>query len=62
MHEPWHLKVLIYYMEVLLNIMFYAPMGRFQLELIYWFSFIFHRRSIQLLDGTTVENKDKTIN
>ena len=38
---------------ILLNIMFYAPMGRFQLELI-CFALIFHRRSIihniQLLD------------
>jgi hypothetical protein len=43
--------------------MFHAPMGRFRLELIYCFTFIFHRRPImQMLDGTTVENKGKTIN
>ena len=29
--------------------MFHAPMGRFQLELIYCFTFIFHRRPIQHL-------------
>ena len=34
---------------VLFNIMFHAPMGRFQLELIYCFTFMFHRRSIQQL-------------
>ena len=80
--------------------MFHAPMERFQLELIYCFTFIFHSfhltvvcfclglgqetevtstptrpvenvvlttkglqdRNIQLLDGTMVENKGKTIN
>ena len=30
--------------SILLNIMFHAPMGRFQLELIYCFTFIFHSR------------------
>ena len=35
--------------ETLLNIMFHAPMGKFQLELIYCFTFIFHRRPIQHL-------------
>ena len=94
---------------LLLNTMLHAPMGRFQLELIYCFTFIFHRRpicrpfvdittfstglvgvevtsatwlgkltvgvenavittkglqdrNILILDGTTVENKGKTIN
>ena len=31
---------------LLLNTMLHAPMGRFQLELIYCFTFIFHRRPI----------------
>ena len=48
-------------LSILLNIMIFAPMGRFQLELIY----IFHRPSIkqkqQLFDGRTVENKGKLI-
>ena len=30
--------------SILLNIMFHAPMGTFQLELIYCFTFILHRR------------------
>ena len=36
----------------------FAPMGRFQLEL---FTFILHRRpiNINILDGTTMENKGK---
>ena len=48
--------------------MFHAPMGRFQLELIYCFTFIvittkgLQDRNIHILDGTTVENKGKTIN
>ena len=33
---------------ILSNIMFHAPMGKFQLELIYYLS-IFHRRPIQKL-------------
>ena len=38
----------------------FAPMGRFQLELIYlYFTPLFRRQ--QLLDGTTVENKGKLI-
>ena len=32
--------------SILLNIMFCAPMGRFQLEIIYCFTFICHRPSI----------------
>ena len=36
-------------LPILLNIMFHAPMGRFPLELIYCFTFIFHRRPIQHL-------------
>ena len=31
--------------SILLNIMFHAPMGRFQLELIYCLTSIFHRLS-----------------
>ena len=44
--------------------MIYAPMGRFQLELIYVVltTKSLQDRNIQLLDGTTVENKGKTIN
>ena len=34
---------------ILLNITFHAPMGRFQLKLIYCFTVIFHRRPIQHL-------------
>ena len=48
---------------MLLNIMFYAPMGRFQLELIYFCCINNERPTGQkhkLLDGTTVENKSKT--
>ena len=33
--------------DTLLNIMFHAPMGRFQLELIYFYYLFFHRRPIQ---------------
>jgi hypothetical protein len=36
---------------ILLNIMFHAPMGRFQLELIYCISFIFHCHPIRWDDG-----------
>ena len=40
-------NVLGYNKEInILNIMFHAPMGRLQLELIYCFTFIFHRRPI----------------
>ena len=41
-YQPWNRQK--YY--ILLNIMFHAPMGRFQLELVYCFTFIFHRRPI----------------
>ena len=64
---------------ILLNIMCHARMGRFQLELIYCFTFItsaptrpvenivittkvLQDRNIHILDGTTMENMDKTIN
>ena len=54
--------------------MFHAPMGRFQLELIYCVTPTrpvenvvittkgLQDRNIHTLDGTTVENKGKTIN
>jgi len=64
-------------LTILLNMMFFAPMGRFQLELIYlYFPPSSHLRpvdnvvittkglqdrNIHILDGTTVENKDKLI-
>jgi hypothetical protein len=41
---------------ILLNVMFFAPKGRFQLELIY----LYFPPSI-IIDGTAVENKGKLI-
>ena len=37
-------KIKVKRKSILLNIIFHAPMGIFQLELIYCFTFIFHRR------------------
>ena len=64
-------------LTILLNIMFFAPMGRFQLELIYLYlppsSHLrpvdnvvittkgLQDKNIHILDGTTVENKGKLI-
>ena len=50
-----NLRTILYIMELFLRI---------YLELIYCFTFIFHRRhiNIQMYDGTTVKNKVKTIN
>ena len=42
---------------IFLYIMFHAPMGRFQLELIYCFTFIFHRRPIDPLTRWQLEFK-----
>ena len=54
----------------LLNIMFHAPMGRFQLESIYYFTYLttpvenivlttkgLQESNTQLLDATTVKNR-----
>ena len=41
--------------------MFHAPMGRFKLELIYFYYLFFHRRAIQWDGGGKIVNKNKLI-
>ena len=47
-HNMYNMYNLLYNLlyTILLNIMFHVPMGRLQLDLIYCFTFIFHRQPI----------------